>query len=219
MSVANQISISQKCQTFRHRISVYCFSSGPASSSTTLSLPGAAPTSAPAPIDTSLESIEVEDRADNDLEVSTSHKNPDWLRNLKLNFSSIVIEECSKKVRDAVEGNIKFENVKEHREVRLAIMHSTLDHISGVFGGVGKPKLTEMKEVVGEMGSVYPNMFKFSSSATGYGLGGSKGVEGLANNMLDMLRGREGPRNKNPEDDEEISVKKGKRKMIYGTRY
>ena len=147
--------------------------------------------------------------------VSTPHLNPEWLKNLKQNFCSIVIDRSSEKVKIAVENNSKFEKAKDHREVRLAIIHGALDHISEVFGGVGRPKLAQMREVASEMGSVYSNMFKEESLAKGYGLGGNKGLDGLANQMLDMLRNREGSRKKKSEV-EENPVKKGKRKLVYG---
>ena len=149
-------------------------------------------------------------------EVSSPHINPDWLKNLKHSYRSIVIDKLSQKVKDAVEKDTKFSDVKEHRVIRLAIIHGTLDHIHNTFGGVGRPKLIEMREIVAEMGSVYPAMFKQESSARGYGLGGNKGIEGLANQMLDMLRSREGSRRKMTETEDDAPAKKGKRKQIYG---
>ena len=152
--------------------------------------------------------------------VSSPHLSPNWLKNLRDNFYELVISECSKKVRDAVDKNVAFESKKEIREIRLAIIHSTLDQIENVFGGIGKPKLAEMRLIVAEMGSIYPAMFKNGVCQNGYGLGGLKGLDGLAVQMLDMLRGRDGNRNKRKEDEsaEEsaIPAKKGKRKQIYG---
>ena len=44
--------------------------------------------------------------------VSTPHLNPEWLKNLKKNFCSIVIDRCSEKVKNTVENNLKFEKAK-----------------------------------------------------------------------------------------------------------
>ena len=73
--------------------------------------------------------------------VSTPHMCPDWWKHLKLNFNSVVVDQCSKKVRDAVELNRKFEKIQDIREVRLALIHTTIDYIVDKFGGVSKPKL------------------------------------------------------------------------------
>ena len=150
--------------------------------------------------------------------VSTPHMFPDWLRNLKLNFNSIVVEQCAKKVRDAVEMNHKFEKIQDIREVRLALIHTTLDYIVSKFGGVSKPRLIDMREVASELGFIYPAIFRDEISVKGYGLGGNKGPEGLALQMLDMFRGRSGSRKKKDEGEAEIQApkKKGKRKMRYG---
>ena len=154
--------------------------------------------------------------------VSTRFLNRDWLKILKNNYRGLVIDQCSRKVRDAVEENVKFENLKEIRDIRLSVIQATIDHIHGVFGGVGKPFLWEMREVASEMGVVYPAMFKDEIAGGGYGLGGTRGNAGLANHMLDMLRGRDGSRKKKVDDDGEPEVppakkgKKGKRK--YGTK-
>lgn len=152
--------------------------------------------------------------------VSTPHTCPDWLRNLKINFNPIVVEQCSKKVRDAVEMNKKFEKIQDIREVRLALIHTTLDYIVAKFGGIGKPKLKDMREVAAEMGFVYPAMFRDEITVQGYGLGGRKGTEGLALQMLDMFRGRSGSRKKKEEGDGEAEIqapkKIGKRKLRYG---
>ena len=171
-----------------------------------------------------LEDVVVTEDESKKEEVSTRYLNPGWLKNLKENFQSLVIDQCSRKVRDAVTGNVTIDKINEHRQVRLAVLHGTIDHIYGVFGGVGRPKLCEMREIVAEMGSVYPAMFKVESGIKGYGLGGNRGVDGLANQMLDMYRGREGPRKKletggeaGGETGGESSAKRGKRKMRYGT--
>ena len=72
----------------------------------------------------------------------------------------------------------------------------------------------QMREIVSVMGREYPSMFRDDQS-TGYGLGGVRGLQGLANNMLDNLRGRQGPRKKCAEEQAD-GQKKGKRKLVYG---
>ena len=150
--------------------------------------------------------------------VSSPHMNPDWLKHLKRNFQSIVVDQCSKKVKDAVNENQKLEKISDIREVRLALIHRTIDHIQEVHGGVNRPRLSQMREVANELVSTYPAMFKDEDSK-GYGLGGSKGQEGLPLQMLDILRNREGRRNKKLLDDEgdNQEKKKGKRKYRYGS--
>ena len=75
-----------------------------------------------------------------------------------------------------------------------------------------------MKEVASELGFIYPAMFRDEISVNGYGLGGTKGPDGLALQMLDMLRGRSGSRKKKDEGEVEYQApkKKGKRKLRYG---
>ena len=151
--------------------------------------------------------------------VSTRFLNKDWLKNLKNNYHELVIDQCSRKVKDAVEGNSKFESLKETRDIRLAVIQATIDHIHSVFGGVGNPLLREMREIAAEMGVVYPAMFKDDIAGGGYGLGGTRGNAGLAGQMLDMLRGRAGSRKRKDDDNDEPEVnpvKKGKRKLRYG---
>ena len=153
--------------------------------------------------------------------VSTPHLNPDWLKDLKLNFYSLIVEHCSKKVKDAVNENLKLEKVSDTREVRLALIHRTVDYLEEVHGGVTKPRLSEMREVAHELRFTYPAMFK-DESVKGYGLGGVKGPDGLALQMLDIFRNRVGgSRSKKSleADGEKPDKKKGKRKYRYGMKY
>ena len=73
------------------------------------------------------------------------------------------------------------------KEVRKEIIDATLQHILEIFGGVNRPLIAEMREIVFEMSFQYPALFK-EDDTVGYGLGGSKGVSGLANQMLDKFR-------------------------------
>ena len=166
--------------------------------------------------DTIVTDVETKD----DIGVSSPHLFPNWLKHLTHNFYSIVVETSSKKVRDAVDSNHKFENMKEMRDVRLALIHAALDHIRSTLGGVRNPKKEEMQDVVVELRCVYPAMFKDENGAKGYGLGGNKGSEGLALQMLDIYRGKDGDRKKEKTEDEDgnpvPNKKMGKRKLRYG---
>ena len=137
------------------------------------------------------------------------------MRNLKDNFKELVVEQCARKVKEAVASDTIFEVASEKREIRLALIHATIDHVHDVFGGVGRPKLNDMRIVANELCFIYPAMFKYDSGAKGYGLGGKKGSDGLANQLLDFYRARQGPRCRNDTGETE-KVKKGKRTYQYG---
>ena len=153
----------------------------------------------------------------------TSHLDPQWLPNLIQNYHARVVDKCSKKVKDAVRENKVFvlpaqKSLK--KEVRLALIHATLDEVEKCFS-INRPRLAEMKQIVSTMGHTYPAMFQSSGKGEGYGLGGSRGQDGLANQMLDMLRNRTGgPRHLKSDIMDTGSKDKtktvGHRKYIYG---
>ena len=155
--------------------------------------------------------------------VTTSpHLNPNWLQELKVNFHSLVVEKLSVKIKTAITENRKFSSseLREKRETRLSIINGIIDYIWGVFGGMGRPKLGQFREVVSVLAAHYPAMF-LESQDKGYGLGGNRGLDGLANNLKDCFRSREGPRsagvNKGSAAGGPSSApKKGKRKLVYG---
>ena len=160
---------------------------------------------------------EAENVAQKEESISSPHLNPDWLKHLKANFKTIVVDQCSMKVKQAVEKNASIKKQSEFREVRMALIHRTIEHVSEVHGGVTKPRLREMREIAHELGYIYPAMFKDENPGTkGYGLGGKKGLEGLPLQMLDILRNQEGRRDKKEGDGDSEVKKKGKRKYIYG---
>ena len=174
----------------------------------------------PIDLDTTEEAEDVSIVEKKDNIVSTPHLNPDWLKDLKLNFYSLIVEPCSKKVVDAVNANQKFEKISDTREVRLALIHRTVDYLEEVHGGVTKPRLSEMREVAHELRYIYSAMFK-DENVKGYGLGGDKGPDGLALQMLDIFRNRVGgSRSKKSleADGENPEKKKGKRKYKYGKK-
>ena len=172
----------------------------------------------------SQESFPTEDTLDEDSPGSskTAHTNPTWLKDLKKNFKKDVIERCSVKVREAVEKDAKIEDMREKRLVRNIIINTTVDRLIEIFGGVSRPRISEMREIVTEMQFAYPAMFRDEGVGTGYGFGGSKGVEGLANQMMDRLRSRDVGAKKPlvqvgvDAEGVEANIKKGKKKIVYG---
>ena len=152
----------------------------------------------------------------------TAHTNPTWLKDLKKNFKRDIIERCSVKVREAVEKDAKIEDLREKRVVRNTIINTTVDRLVEIFGGVSRPRISEMREIVTEMQFAYPAMFREEGVGSGYGFGGSKGVEGLANQMMDRLRSRDVGAKKPlvqvgvDAEGVEANFKKGKKKIVYG---
>ena len=102
------------------------------------------------------------------------HSNPDWLRDLKRGFLKEIIEPCSKAVRNAVDKNERIENAVEKRSVRLEIKNSLVKCLIQTFGGVSRPHIKEVREVVVELQFIYPAMFR-EDETQGYGFGGVKG--------------------------------------------
>ena len=77
------------------------------------------------------------------------------------------------------------------KEIRGSIMSEVVTYLHNIFAGVGRPGIGKVREIVAEMGYHYPAMFKYNTGVMGYGLGGNKGLSGLANHMLDALRRRD----------------------------
>jgi hypothetical protein len=147
----------------------------------------------------------------------------DWLKDMKKNYKTAVIEKCSRKVQEAVENNTDISDIREKKEVRNSIINETVGCLLDIFGGVGKPAVAQMRELVSEMGFHYPAMFKEDDTGFGYGLGGCKGISGLPNQMLDRYRSRMAEMKKKTTFEEAGVVldvatekKKGKKKLIYG---
>lgn len=155
-------------------------------------------------------------------EASTRYNKPDWLKTMKKNFHKFVIEKCSYKVRQCVDKNEQISSVIKKKEVRKELIEATLQHILEIFGGVNRPLIAEMREIVFEMAFHYPAMFKDDDSV-GYGLGGSKGMGGLANQMLDKFRKKQlATRTTSSANHEGADVvkpaprPKGKKTLLYG---
>ena len=147
---------------------------------------------------------------------SSPHTRPDWLKDLKKDFRTVVIEKCSLKAREAVENDVKIEDTKKLKDVRNEIINETVSCLLNIFGDVGRPVVGQVREIVAEMGFHYPAMFKDDDIGYGYGLGGCKGITGLANQMLDRFRNRQSKRKAPNPVGESEPVKKGKKKIIYG---
>ena len=154
---------------------------------------------------------------------STSHLNPNWLDNIKKNFQDIVVAKCSTKVHEAVAKNDKINHVNKKKEVRKELIDETISHLMDVHGFSTKPTIAEMRQIVFEMAFHYPAMFK-EDEGHGYGLGGDRGLDGLANQMLDKLRKRQtaAKAEVSPfkgEKDQQPTRQKGKKAMIYGATF
>ena len=152
--------------------------------------------------------------------VSSAHFNPGWLKTLKQDFT-VIVGQCSTKAIEAIQENTNFdsEHIRQFRNIRTEIIQTIVGYLNQVFGGHGKPKLSEMREVASQLAFLYPAMFKDESDVKGYGLGGSKGVDGLANNLLDAYRAMQGSRKniiRNEDTKNKGDKKAGKRKQIYG---
>ena len=107
-------------------------------------------------------------------------------------------------------------------------MNTVVSHVVKIFGGVSRPRISEMRELTVEMQFAYPAMFRDDDTRTGYGLGGTRGNDGLAAHLLDRIRKVDNLSKAKPggggatdhgaqASGLEFSVKrKGKRKLIYG---
>ena len=124
-------------------------------------------------------------------------------------------------VLDKSYNNMLIEDERERLEAKRTIISTVVKHLIKIFGGVGVPKITEAREIMTELQFVYPAMFK-DESVKGYGLGGDKGPDGLALQMLDIFRNRVGGNRSKKSletDGEKPDKKKGKRKYRYGMKY
>ena len=148
----------------------------------------------------------------------SAHMNPNWLENLLQNFKAEIISPCARKVQEAVEHDTVFENVKEKRDVRMAIKNSIVNKLVDIFGGVSRPEVKCVRKIVNELTHVYPAMFK-NDASTGYGLGGMLGTDGFANQILDAVRRIDGRAvaKKGPPDVDSVASPSGqKKKNVYG---
>ena len=129
------------------------------------------------------------------------------------------------KVQDAVENNLDIKDAREIKAVRNEIMNTVVGRVVKIFGGVSRPRISEMRELTVEMQFIYPAMFRDDDTRTGYGLGGTRGNDGLAAHLLDRIRKVDnlsktgGPKEAVAEGSgaEFAPKRKGKRKLIYGT--
>jgi hypothetical protein len=157
---------------------------------------------------------------------SSPFTNPDWLKNLKKSLKTDIKDKCALKVRDAIERNTNIEDIRERREVRNTIINTVVSQVVEIFGGVSRPRISDVREIVTEMQFIYPAMFKDEGAGSGYGFGGTKGVDGLANQMLDRIRSRDsGAAKKVAGADTSVGTdgiqtpKRVKRKLIFGKKY
>ena len=124
------------------------------------------------------------------------------------------------KVREAVANGEIIENINKKKEVRRELVDETISHILDIFGHVSKPTIAEMREIVHELSFHYRALFK-DDEGVGYGLGGGRGISGLANQMLDKFRKKQlAAKMKANLQDEKVVLPaprlKGKKALIYG---
>ena len=88
--------------------------------------------------------------------MTTSNTNPDWMRDLKLNFAAEIVEPCSQRTRKAVENNEDIEvrigeemfanncmhfiqRLKEHAEVKKELLGSICTKLQSILAGMRMP--------------------------------------------------------------------------------
>ena len=151
------------------------------------------------------------------------HSNANWLSVLRSSFNDSVIQNCSRRTRDAAKNNEKIEDAGDRRSVFSEIVNETVKYLRTFFGEE-TPKKRQAEEVVHILASTYPALFQDDGSSTtapqfsGYGLGGVRGLKGLADSICDKYRDKARKKKKNEDDvDEEMEPKKkGKKKEVYG---
>merc|ERR1719318_122757 len=111
-----------------------------------------------------------------------------WLKEFKKNFMRDIIEKSSYNVRAAVENNSIIKSIRERRDIRNMIINATVMRLKEIFEGESIPRLKEIREIAGEMEFIYPAMFR--NAGNGYGLGGSRGADGLASHIADRIQKR-----------------------------
>ena len=147
--------------------------------------------------------------------------NPDWLQKLKKSLKADIIDKCALNVREAIGGNKTIEDIRERRQIRNNIINTVVGQIVVIFGGIARPGIGDVRKIVTELQFIYPAMFKEEGVGSGYGFGGTKGVDGLANQMLDRIRDRDSggakkPGEKTVGNDGIETPKRVKRKLIFG---
>ena len=152
---------------------------------------------------------------------SSPFTNPDWLKKLKKSLKADIIDKCALNVREAIDGNQTIQDIRERREIRNTIINTVVGQIVVIFGGIARPRIGDVREIVTEMQFMYPAMFKEEGVVSGYGFGGTKGLDGLANQMLDRIRDRDSggakkPCEKTVGNDGIENPKRVKRKLIFG---
>ena len=95
-----------------------------------------------------------------EMQTSTVHTNPNWLKDLKKNFKQEIIFKCSLRTRNAVEEDEYIGNDYEHRKVKAEIIDCIMRQVKSIFGGVGKPTIEQWREVAIQLGFAYPSMFR-----------------------------------------------------------
>ena len=150
----------------------------------------------------------------------TVHQKPSWLSDLKQNFSTEIIEECSAKTRAAVASNENIQDDSEFKRVKSEILNVLFSKLKTMYAGTGNPGAKVMRDLVITLRDYYPNMFRESNAEPGKRK--IENVDRQAYLMCDRYREkrrREDARLQadNPRVNIEASgSKKGKPKQLYG---
>ena len=158
-----------------------------------------------------------------EVENQTVHTNPNWLKNINKSrdFHSEIISKCCKRTRDAVENNENIKDIKTWTYTENEIINLTIEYLEHVFGGLGSPKLKDLRIIAVTMTHVYPAMFLGSEDEelSSYGKVRNVGdIDSLAQKLSYRYRDRVGKkRSGSPSIQKDVMpVKKGKQKDYYG---
>ena len=154
-------------------------------------------------------------------EKETQHTNPNWLNNLKENFTEVIIAPCSVKTRNAVRDNSNFATLRDHKYVKDEILNSLVSHLKTLFTVDNLPNMPSMREICYKLSNKYPAMFQEgdgNEDVTRKAFAPDK-IDILASKLKERLRGQlrtEKKRGISNEIDNESKKLKGKIKIIYG---
>ena len=157
---------------------------------------------------------------------NTVHTNPSWLQDLVGDFKSNVIDKCSKKVKDAVKANANIQDCRKRKETYDQIINTVVDQLETIFGGVGVPRLPDMREVARELSLVYPAMFHDKQAVTHQSpvdslkpRGQVLSLNSIAQIIIDRFRKRAMKQRQSEGNDivHESNPKRGRKKLEYGS--
>ena len=117
---------------------------------------------------------------------STIHQNPNWLADLKTNFTTEIISVCSARTKSAVENNENIEDSRENDRVRNEILSNLMDKLMNIFGCEGKPGMKAFRDLTVQLSYEYPEMFR--NREPSQGRRGIDKIDKQARKMSDRFR-------------------------------